>query len=158
MEMTTPQMKRAAFDAGVVRGFGRFTLRAEGVSMQPLIAQGDALDFEGCAPEELAVGAVALFEQSGRWLAHRILAREEAPLRFYQRGDAEGFGYWIGSERIAGRLVGINGASEPSVYVEQVLHIGRVPFPRSKWWGRALAGLMRRMRVRRLRRVLRGRV
>lgn len=66
---------------------GRLVLvRTKGVSMQPLLYEGQSHVIVGPAPAELAVGDLALARlPDGRYLLHRVIGKDEA--FYYTRGD-----------------------------------------------------------------------
>lgn len=122
--------------------------------MEPLISEGDRLEFEVCEPGTLKLGDVVLFNDGAQWLAHRIVAQRENEPSLYQRGDAEGCGYWISADQVAGRLLSVNDVTEPEAYVACVVQAGP---GRQAGWGRLCSGAIRTFRVWRLRRVLKRR-
>jgi signal peptidase I len=62
-----------------VRDRGFACLRALGGSMFPWIRPGDLLFVRKCQFDAVSSGDVILFEQNGRYFAHRVLGRMSAP-------------------------------------------------------------------------------
>lgn len=66
---------------------GRLALvRTKGVSMQPLLYEGQSHAIVAPAPRDLAVGDLALARlPDGRYLLHRVIGKDDAC--YYTRGD-----------------------------------------------------------------------
>lgn len=61
-------------------------VRTRGTSMQPLLYEGESHVLVAPAPENVAVGELALARlPDGRYLLHRVIARDDA--FYYTRGD-----------------------------------------------------------------------
>lgn len=61
-------------------------IRTKGVSMQPLLYEGESHVIVAPAPDDLAVGDLALAKlPDGRYLLHRVIGKD--PDYYYTRGD-----------------------------------------------------------------------
>lgn len=111
-------MREPAHISGNVRDRGFTCLRALGGSMFPWIRHGDLLFVRKCQFDAVSSGDVILFEQNGRFFAHRVLRPMSAPhLRnlshensfLVTKGDAlDGEDPPVTSDCFLGRVIGIH--------------------------------------------------
>jgi len=112
----------------------RLSLRVRGSSMLPSLFPGDLLTFHRCAPAEIVVGDIVLFQRRGFCIVHRVAERmANGDTRLRTQGD--------------GRLTGDEPLSETEILgrLQQVERKGRrLPPPRLGPVRSLLAGVVRR--------------
>lgn len=80
----------AAFCADLLRAGNSLRFRAEGISMQPLIQDGDTLTVVPVAPDEIQQCDILLLKnQHGRALVHRVIHKQnsDGKLTYQTKGD-----------------------------------------------------------------------
>lgn len=95
----------------VLKKYGVIDLPAHGVSMYPLIKNGDICSFKVCNPYKLNKGDIALFiSGSGQLVAHRFyrVSRENKKQLFLFKGDTNlGYDEPITAQQVIAKLTQI---------------------------------------------------
>jgi len=90
MDLLSQNRARLELSAELLVRGERLSLRVNGSSMLPSLFPGDLLTFRRCAPEEIVVGDIVLFQREGRCFVHRVAERmaDGGGSRLRTRGDA----------------------------------------------------------------------
>lgn len=80
-----------------------------GISMRPLLREGDEVFVELAENPAVAVGDLVLLFRRGRVIAHRLIDRGDDG-RWVEKGDFNPQAYWVNPGEIAGRITRIRRA------------------------------------------------
>jgi len=105
LDVADSQRFAAACQAALKAGT-RVRFRACGQSMRPNVLDGDLVEIEPVAEENLRRGDIALTRSSGRFLLHRVVGRDWASGKAITRGDA-GMAMDRPAEAVLGKVVSI---------------------------------------------------
>ena len=96
---------RSALVADALRGRGHLRMRVHGESMLPSLWPGDVVEIEGCSPEDVRPGEIALAVREDRLYLHRLVA-PCTPNGFELCGDSVPRSDWFPAAALLGRFVG----------------------------------------------------
>lgn len=85
------------------------TIQVQGSSMRPFIEQGNAISFTPSAAFDLHIGDIAVFEDQGMLIAHRIVDRifQDNRIWFKEKGDNRFYPTLVTEDKMIGKVTRI---------------------------------------------------
>lgn len=81
----------------------------DGTCMAPLIKDGDLIFIQFIPPAEISVGDIALIDNNGSFLCHRIIKKDHTPKEFVfvEKGDHSISPHQIAHKNVLGKVIAI---------------------------------------------------